>query len=221
MADAKKQKKVTFNTPKGTFKFPRLGEPDTKFKDAGEFSVKLVLAEADAASIIARHEDAYNQAIKDGKAKYAELPVATRKKKEFAPNDFGTPVYDDNEQETGETEFNFKMTASGVSKKTGKPWSRKPDVFDATGKKMDGAKVWGGSIGKVNYEVVPYWNPAQCQAGISLRLNAVQIIDLKSGQGRNASAYGFETEEGYADVAEETSKEAGKEGTESEEAQDF
>jgi len=57
--------------------------------------------------------------------------------------------------------------------------------------------IWGGTVGKVAFEVMPYFNNAQCEGGLSLRLDAVQIIELVSGGGKSASAYGFGEEEGY------------------------
>ena len=94
--------------------------------------------------------------------------------------------------------FKFKMKASGKDKKTGKPWSRKPTIFDAKGKPMTPVpSIWGGTIGKVSFEVGPYFVQGQAMAGISLSLNAVQIIELRSGGGGTAESYGFGEEDGY------------------------
>lgn len=111
----------------------------------------------------------------------------------------------ENDEPTGEYEFNFKMKASGVSKKTGKPWTRKPAVFNAKGKPMsdeEKAKVGGGSVVKVAYEITPFYTAA-LGAGVSLRLEAVQVLELKSFQARDASAFGFGEEEGYDGVDED------------------
>ena len=211
----KKQKLPSFTTPKGVFKWPRLNEPDTKYKAEGLYSVKLILDEQSAKALIAKLQPHFDAAVAEAKEKYAALPVKTRKEKEFKTNKFFSPVYDeDTEEETGDVEFNFKMTASGVSKKTGKPWTRKPRIFDAKGKPMVTIPaIWGGTVGKVAFEVMPFFNAAQCEAGLSLRLDAVQIIDLVSGGGKSASAYGFGEEEGYEhdndSFADETDSSAG------------
>lgn len=211
MADNRPKPKQ-FKTPKGTFKYPRLGEADTKFKENGEFSVKLVLSAENAGVLEAKLKPLHDAAVVFGKAEYAKLPVATRKKTEFKVQPLSTPVYDDAENETGEVEFNFKMTASGVSKKTGKAWARKPNIFDAKGQPMDGKKVWGGSVGIVAFEVgEPYYTTA-AGAGISLRLNAVQVIELVSGGQRAASDYGFDEEDGYTDEGSVLPEETGTEG---------
>jgi len=45
-------------------------------------------------------------------------------------------------------------------------------------------------------------------AGVSLRLKAVQIIDLKTGGGADASAYGFSATEGFTSSQTETATES-------------
>jgi hypothetical protein len=190
-----------FTTPKGVFKFPRLNEPDTKFNKNGEYSVKLIVPMAEAKALADKLAPAFDAAKLEGETRFKELPVASRKKLgELTVNPLFTEVFDEETEEpTGEVTFNFKMTASGVSKKTNKPWSRKPAIFDATGKPMVNApSIWGGTVGKVSFEVVPYWNAAAGACGLSLRLQAVQVIDLVSGGGRSAGEYGFGEEEGYA-----------------------
>jgi hypothetical protein len=225
---APRKKAPTFTTPAGTFKFPRLGTPDTKFKAEGEYSVKFIIAREAAAGLLAKLEPLHAAAIDTGKAEYAGLPVATRKKLDakggFTANPLFNVVYDDNEEETGEVEFVFKMAASGEYKsgpKVGQKWTRKPAVFDARMKPMAGDKVWGGTTGKVSFEVglnkqgePGYFIPGTGAAGLTLRLQAVQVIELVSGGQKTASAYGFGEEEGYADEgnapADETDETGGK-----------
>jgi hypothetical protein len=210
---APRKKAPTFTTPAGTFKFPRLGTPDTKFKAEGEFSVKFLIAKDAAAGLLAKLEPLHKAAIENGKAEYAGLPVATRKKLDakggFTANPLFNVVYDDNEEETGEIEIVFKMAASGEYKsgpKVGQKWTRKPAVFDARMKPMSGDKVWGGTVGKVSFEIglnkqgePGYFIPGTGAAGLTLRLQAVQVIELVSGGQKTASAYGFGEEDGYAD----------------------
>lgn len=194
----KKTKLPSFTSPKGIFVWPRLSEPDTKYKAEGLYSVKLRLDESEAKALINKLQPIFDQSVEDGKEKYAALPVKTRKEKDFKTVKYFSPVYDEEtEEETGEVEFNFKMTASGVSKKTGKKWERAPRIFDAKGIVMKNIpSIWGGTTGKVAFEVMPFFNAAQCEAGLSLRLDAVQIIELVSGGGKSASAYGFGAEDG-------------------------
>lgn len=210
----KNNKLPSFTSPKGTFKWPRLNEADTKYKAEGLYSVKLILDEAEAKALMGKLQPHFDQALADGREKYAALPVKTRKEKEFKINKYFSPVYDEEtEEETGQVEFNFKMTASGVSKKTGKAWSRAPRIFDAKGVPMKNPPpIWGGTVGKIAFEVMPYFNAAQAEAGLSLRLDAAQIIELVSGGGKSASAYGFGEEDGYAHDNDSFEDESGNAG---------
>ena len=206
MTTAKRPKLPSFTTPALTFKFPKLTEPDFKFKTQGEFSVKGIGKLAQLQALINKIKPLWEAAIAEGEEAYKALPVATRKKMEakgqgFTANPFYSPVYDDNEEETDEVELKFGMNYSGEYKsgpKAGQKWTRQPALFDAKGRPLSkNTQIWGGTVGKVSFEVSPYWIPAQGAAGVSLRLQAVQIIDLVSGGQRNANAYGFGEEEGY------------------------
>lgn len=204
---AKNDDKITGVTPKGTFKFPKLNEPDTKFKKEGEYSVKLILSGEDKDKLEAKLSDAYDRAIADGEAAYKALAVPARKKLEakggFQANPLFTPLYDDNEEETGEFEFKFNMAASGEIKKgpkIGQRWQRAPQLFDAKGKVIDPATtpIGGGSVGRVSYEAYPYFIPSSGAAGLSLKISAVQVIELRQFGQKSANAFGFEEEEGFS-----------------------
>jgi len=60
----------TFTSFKGTFKYPKLNEPDTKFKAEGEYSVKLVGSAQDATvqALIAKLRPLHEAAAARGKA---------------------------------------------------------------------------------------------------------------------------------------------------------
>ena len=59
----------------------------------------------------------------------------------------------------------------------------------------------------MSFDVSPYFIPGSGAAGIKLRLNAVQVIDLVSGGGRDAEGFGFEKEDGYEAETEESTNE--------------
>lgn len=202
MAD-KKPKNFSSTTPRGIFRYPALDKPDygnEQFpKPDGEYKVQLILSREAAEPLIAKLQPIYNKAIADGEAEFGKLKVEQRKKlKELKANDLFSPEYDkETEEETGNVIFKFTMQASGKNKK-GEPWSRKPAVFDAKGKPMlKVPQIWGGTEGKVSFEASPYFIPGTGAAGLKLRLQAVQIIDLVSGGQRDAGAYGFGEEDGY------------------------
>lgn len=198
---------LSIKTPKGIASWPRLAEPDTKFKPEGEYSVKLRLRGADAANLVAIIDQFHDEVcehfaddIKEAKAK-----EKNPKKREAIPERADSPYKElyENDAPTGEYEFNFKMKASGVSKKTGKPWTRKPSVFDSKARPLQGealAKVGGGSVIKVVGEARPFYTAA-LGAGVSLALEAVQVIEVKTFGDRSASAFGFGDEGGDDDGA--------------------
>lgn len=213
MAD-KKAKRPSFTTPKGTFKYPRLNEPDfgnDKFpKPEGAFKLKLVMPKADAEVLIEKLQPMYDEAMAEAKAKFKELKPETRKKlKEVTENALFTELLDpETEEATGDVEFSFAMTHSGKDKKTDKVWKRYVAIFDAKGLRMKPApQIWGGTVGKVSFTPSPYFVPGTGAAGLKLNLNAVQVIDLVSNGERSAEGYGFGAEEGYefeAPAKEET-----------------
>ena len=81
----------------------------------------------------------------------------------------------------------------------------KRDVFDAGGKKLAKVpEIWGGTRGIVAGEFRPFSMPIG--VGISLRLKAVQIIELRQGgQGGTADSYGFGKQEGGFEAEDEPS----------------
>src|SRR5690242_8780904 len=119
---AKRPQSPQFTTPKGTFKFPKLNAPDTKFKAEGEYSVKLVVRADDpavkafVAELLPLHEAALargKKMLKKGKS-LVENPL------------FGVVFDEDTEEPTGQIEFKFGMTASGTYKKgpkQGQTWT--------------------------------------------------------------------------------------------------
>lgn len=185
-------------SPKGKFRYPKLTEPDTKYKEEGQYTVGLVLdADSPEAKRLIKTIDAMAQ------EKLAEVVAEAKPadKKKWAINNNPYTMLEDREtgEETGEVSFKFAMKASGVSKKTGKPWERKPVLFDAKGKRItEDLNIGGGTIGKVSFTMIPYAPNTKIGVGVSLKMEAVQIIDLKTGGERSADDYGFEEEDGYS-----------------------
>jgi hypothetical protein len=196
MAETRK-KDPKFTTPKGVFKYPRLNEPDTKFKDGGEYSVKVIFTPDELDSLLKELQPLQDEAVEAGKAAWDELPKASQKKSPFKVNDLVADDYDADDEETGNVVMSFKLLASGTNKKTSKEWSRKPVIFDA--KRAIMAKppsIWGGTVGRVCFTVSPYFT-ATAGAGLSLRISSVQILDLVSGGQRDGADEGFDEEDGY------------------------
>ncbi|MDX0455511.1 DUF2815 domain-containing protein [Sinorhizobium medicae] len=214
MAKDTKNKFPQFTSPRGIFVYPKLSEPDYGTKDYpnpdGQYSLKLRMSQAEADAFVLRKnkdgdslQSLYEDGLREAEAAFAELKVETRKKLgAVKPNDLFTVLYDEETEEpTGLIEFKFKMKASGEYKKgprAGKKWERKPDLFDARGKKIGGGvNIWGGSEGKVSFVASNYFIPGTAAAGLRLMLGGVQVIELVSNGSRAADSYGFGAEEGF------------------------
>ena len=212
MAEANKKPKLyTANSPKGIAVFPRLNTPDTKFNANGVYSTKLVIAGEDATPLMAAIEGEADAAMATAReeleAKLANAAPKDKPKIKAALDKLGKgPLpfeseYDDQGEETGNVVFSFKTNATYKDRKTDEVKSKEVTMFAAKGKDPLKGKqrpnIWAGSTLKVNFTAAPYYNAATGSAGVSLRINAVQIINLVSSGGGNATTYGFGEEEGY------------------------
>jgi hypothetical protein len=183
-------------TPAGIAIYPHLTQPDTKFNAMGEYKVSLSVTEEEAAPITAKIDEVMEEA-------QGMIPPGKRPKIQEPPyyNEL-----DDEGQETGRVIFKFKMKAK-VNTKDGRTIEMSPKLFDAQGTLMtDVDSIWGGSTLRISSDLVPYY-VAAVGAGVSMRLKAVQIIELKTGGGgADAANYGFEATEGFTAVQEETAQ---------------
>ena len=206
-------------SPKGVAIYPKLNTPSTNFEPDGVYEVKLKFDPEDAVAVLDKKQISWadlkeaidEQQAEHLRAKKAELSKGTGAAKKKAASiesiEWGVePDVDDEGNETGLIVIKAKMKASGVSKKDQKRWTRKPSLFDAKGRPLpaDAPPIWGGSVLKVAGKIVPYYTPKDNEVGSTFYMDAVQVIELVSGQGREAGDYGFGEEEGY--TAEETSQ---------------
>lgn len=199
-------KEVTISgvSPRGVFKYPYLVSPDYGTKEHpnpdGSYSVRLVVDEKTKDAFLKKLMDVIKYAEEQAESKFEDLKPAVRKKLGSVTwNDVATPIYDDEtEEETGEYEFRFKTKASGKNAK-GKEWKRKLPLFDAKGKPIKNIQaIWGGTEGKLSFIARSYFVSATGAAGVTLYLEAAQIIKLVAGAGdRDADGFGFDEEEGY------------------------
>lgn len=201
----KKTKAVRYVTPKGTAQYPYLTKPDTKFNPDGEYKISLELDDPAQISTLTSFLDEQH-----------ELSVAKAKEENKGKKiKEGDVPYSLNE-ETGKVTVRFKLKAK-VSPKNGDPFEQKVALFDAKGAPL-GSKVsiGGGSKVKVAYELIPYYT-AIAGAGVSLRLRAVQVIDLVEYSSGGAGAFGFGEEDGYEAATTATEDDFTDETSESEE----
>lgn len=190
-----KPKLERFITAKGTAVYPRLNNADTKYKPEGEYSAKVRLGEEDAAPLVAKIDSLIEAAYKAEQEKLvAAGKKGAAKTLKYADKPYKS-VLDSEGEETGEVEFNIKMKAQ-YTNKDGKVTKLAPKLFDAKGNALpDSVQIWGGSIIKVAGEFNPF--ATAIGVGMSLRLSAVQVINLVSSGGGNADSYGFGKEDGY------------------------
>lgn len=203
MADNKRKRDPQFTSPIGTFRFPKLTEPDygTEKYPApdGFYAVQLVLKQndPDTKKFLDALRPHYNEAIAAGEDAFKQLPVANRKKLgQLTQGALYDDVYDkDTEQPTGEIVFKFKLKAGGTYKKgpkAGQRWSARPIVVDAQGQRVPAdVAIWGGTKGRVSFTVSPYFVASDGKAGLSTRLLGAQIVELVTAGERSAESLGF------------------------------
>lgn len=177
-----KQNIVRITSPAGIAVYPKLEKPDTKFDANGVYSVDLDLDKAAAEELIVKltkvaDADYANECKAKGKKslKRADMPWK--------------------ETEDGKIRFKFKLKAKGGSGE--KQWDQKPALFDAKGNPVANINVGSGSTVKVAFDAAPYFT-AMVGHGISLRLRAVQVIELREYiAGDNFDAFGFKATDGF------------------------
>ncbi len=207
----KKPKRQRYNAPVGIFVYPKVNTPDT-FKDpktgkvgAPTYKVGVLHKQGDPATdrIVKLIEDAAKAEFdKATEAMVGKKDAKGKPKVVLGPE---TPIILELDKATGEPTGNviirYKMNAS-YKDKTGKIVDIKPKLYDAKGNETN-VEVWGGTEGKVCFEMVPYFMEGTMKAGVSLRLNAIQIIKLRTkGSDGNASMYGFKAEDGFEAMPE-------------------
>jgi|TARA_R110001606_G_scaffold398504_1_gene577722 hypothetical protein len=203
-------KAARYTTPKGTFVYPYLTRPDygrgNFANTAGIYKVNLRMTLEEAEPLLKVLQPLYDQTLADGEASFANLDIKARKKMgKITPTPLYEEEYDtETEQPTGEITFKFATKASGVNQK-GEAWTRTIPLFTPAGKTYKPSMVGGGTIGKVTYEVSPYFIPASGVTGVKLYLVAAQILELSEGSSGTSSQYGFAKEEGYEEPEEEES----------------
>ncbi|WCE28442.1 hypothetical protein [Vibrio sp. SCSIO 43137] len=186
-----KQKKTLITLPIGTAKYPWLNKPDTAYNKNGVYKVDLVVDPNDpqVQAVLGQLQDeleAFYQNEKGGKGELADILI----------------------EKDGEFFFRVKQSAFEYKGEVILP---EPTFYDASGKRiLKKPQVFGGSRIAVSAEVWPYSKQEKYReggkmmtvtvSGLTLKLKAVQIIELSQGSGggdnRSAESYGFGAHEG-------------------------
>jgi len=202
MSEAPRYEAVT--TPAGVAIYPWITKADTEHVPTGVFKVDLSIPEELAADTIAKLETVRDEFI-------ATLPQA--KQEALTPRpvylvEYTRPDYPEDstaEQRkalrdahegvpTGNVLLRFKLKAK-VTPKDGEAFDQAPVVVDATTGEKITKPVYDGSVVRIKGQVVPYTSAASGIVGVTLRMKAVQVIELVTGSGGEAGFWtDFEAE---------------------------
>jgi len=177
-------------TPKGIAHYPHLVVPNTKWKEQGEYSTGLILEKDDANELI----QIINKVLDEA---FVEAQKKTKKKlTKYYP-------YQPYDEETGGNKilFRFKSTASYIDKTTNQLVSKRIPLFGADGHPIAPKSIYSGSVIRVNFSMKDYSNPALNTIGVSLYINAVQILKLVTSN-NDGTVFGFEAEKDRLKVEE-------------------
>lgn len=177
---------------KGKATWAKVFQPDTKFNPEGVYSINVSIPEEEAAQVCEQFDTILSEyttkLVKEKPQLKASLSTRTPYETE----------YDEEGNPTGDILFKVKMKAGGTTR-DGKSFTQKPMVVDAKRTPLDKSTLIGnGSIVKVALDASPYYMPSNKQAGVSLRLKGVQVIDLVEYQGASNL---FEEEDGFVTQA--------------------
>lgn len=167
-------------TPKGKAVYPHIAQPDTKFNADGVYSVKLHLSEED----FNRFSKGVQETVE---SEYVAECTAKGKKLKRAQSN---PI---RITEEGDFEIYAKQVARRQTATKGL-LEFSVAVFDSKGKRIsDVPNIGSGSELKLSVEVYTWYTDLQ-GFGYTLRLKAVQLLDLVEYEG--SGGFGFESEEG-------------------------
>ena len=175
-------------TPKGKAVWPRIDTPDTKFDEDGVYSCKLHVSEGDFKAF---------EAIVKPKLDAAYKEECSRQGKDKIRMAASSPL---RINEEGDHEIYAKQKAKVHTKSKG-TLEFTIAAVDSQGKKIDMPKIGSGSTLKMAVEVNTWFVPSQ-GFGYTLRLRAVQVLDLIE-YGGGDSSFGFGAEaDGYVGSGE-------------------
>jgi len=175
-------------TPKGTAVYPRIDTPDTKFNADGVYSCKLHVSEQEfnvfAAQVGEIVEKEYT----------AECKTQGKNLKKAATNP--VRITADGEFEIFAKQVAQRQTRKGLLEFT-------VPVFDSQGKRVEETPPIGsGSELRLSVEVYTWYTDLQ-GFGYTLRLKAVQLLDLVEYNTGSGASFGFSAEaDGYVNDGE-------------------
>lgn len=167
--------------------FISIDKPSTKFDKDGVYSANILLPKEEGETLAEKIKDIRTKQFKTyGKGtKVADLtqcvPFTT------VDEETGEEIADE------EGRYVLKTKAKAFIEKGEAKF--KPQIFDSKGKKIVVAGIGCGTVAKLAVELSGY--SVAGKTGVSVKLKAVQIIDLVEYGGGNAESFGFGEEEGF------------------------
>lgn len=176
-------------TPKGKAVWPRIDTADTKFDEDGVYSCKLHVTEGDFKAFEAIVKPKLDEAYKEECSRQGKDKIRMAASSPLRIND------------EGDHEIYAKQKAKVHTKSKG-TLEFTIAAVDSQGKKIAMPKIGSGSILKMAVEVNTWFVPSQ-GFGYTLRLRAVQVLDLVEYGGGGDGSFGFGAEaDGYVGSGE-------------------
>jgi len=152
--------------------YPWIRTPDFRFDKTGVYSLTWRMSEEDAQPLI-------KELRLNLKTYLDEMRAKGEISKNFALSWPYKPEKNDKEEETGFVYFRAKQAAL-ITDAKGQTYSKKIQVYDSKAQLLaDIPPIYAGSKVKVNFSVIPWFKADK--AGVTLRLIAVQILELAPG----------------------------------------
>lgn len=170
--------------------WPRIQRPQTKFNPDGTFSIGVLFdPNEESTKRLLKRIDATFKSACDAVA--AQLGPKKQFRKSDPPY---KPYLDKDDNDTGLIQLNFKRQA--IYMKDDEKIKVRIPFFDSMARPItDDVNMGGGSTVKVRFNCRGYYVPA-IGVGVSLRLEAVQVFNLKHSFDKNdPTSYGFSAEE--------------------------
>jgi len=174
-------------TPKGKAVWPRIDTPDTKFDEDGVYSCKLHVSEGDFKAFEALVKPKLDAAYKEECSRQGKDKIRMAASSPLRIND------------EGDHEIYAKQKAKVHTKSKG-TLEFTIAAVDSQGKRIGMPKIGSGSTLKMAVEVNTWFVPSQ-GFGYTLRLRAVQILDLIEYGGQSDFGFSY-NEDGYVGSGE-------------------
>ncbi len=171
--------RTQITTPKGTAQYPKLRTPEYYEGAEVGYTIQMLFSQEDTDKLLSILDE--------------ELEAA-KGLSEFKGKKWTNARNGSREDKNGDTVFKFK-TKSSYTTKAGETKQRVIPIFDAKGTPIKG-DIGHGSVCRVRFTVNPYHKSAN-NCGLTLYLDAVQVIEFKEPGGVSADKFGFTEEDGY------------------------